>query len=198
MTASPPRLSRPILALTITSAVMVAAVWLATSHYAVITWRYASESQLPLITLEFGDGRCDLSILRHRSDQPRSADVSLAFLGFTFLKIHPAGIQIADLPNGFHFRRLPVSFHSIIAQDFTDLRNTQQTWFSVQFVTLESLLLFVLTLHVVLHFYRAALRTGATTCSSCGYNLTGNTSGRCPECGAPCREYSDADVQSSI
>ena len=23
-------------------------------------------------------------------------------------------------------------------------------------------------------------------CSTCGYNLTGNTSGRCPECGAAC------------
>ena len=26
-----------------------------------------------------------------------------------------------------------------------------------------------------------------SVCSSCGYNLTGNTSGKCPECGAACR-----------
>jgi hypothetical protein len=27
---------------------------------------------------------------------------------------------------------------------------------------------------------------GPPTCDACGYNLTGNVSGRCPECGSPC------------
>ena len=30
-----------------------------------------------------------------------------------------------------------------------------------------------------------ALRVGKGHCRLCGYNLTGNTSGRCPECGRP-------------
>jgi hypothetical protein len=30
-----------------------------------------------------------------------------------------------------------------------------------------------------------ARRTSCGLCSSCGYNLTGNTSGVCPECGTP-------------
>jgi hypothetical protein len=28
-------------------------------------------------------------------------------------------------------------------------------------------------------------RHDGVSCSSCGYNLTGNTGGRCPECGSP-------------
>jgi hypothetical protein len=31
-------------------------------------------------------------------------------------------------------------------------------------------------------------------CRSCGYNLTGNTSGVCPECGAACKAADPAGV----
>jgi hypothetical protein len=40
----------------------------------------------------------------------------------------------------------------------------------------------LLFLYRRLHAYRRILRNG---CLTCGYNLTGNTSGVCPECGAP-------------
>lgn len=29
------------------------------------------------------------------------------------------------------------------------------------------------------------MQTGPILCDKCGYDLTGNTSGKCPECGAP-------------
>ena len=33
---------------------------------------------------------------------------------------------------------------------------------------------------------RILVKRGVTICIPCGYDLTGNTSGRCPECGTPC------------
>jgi len=38
---------------------------------------------------------------------------------------------------------------------------------------------------------RRRLRRGQPLCLSCGYNLTGNTSGICPECGTPARQQSE-------
>lgn len=53
----------------------------------------------------------------------------------------------------------------------------------------------MLGLYIALHFIPAAIthtvaawfqrKPKAGHCISCGYNLTGNTSGRCPECGMP-------------
>jgi hypothetical protein len=40
----------------------------------------------------------------------------------------------------------------------------------------------LLFLYRLLHAYRRSLRNG---CLRCGYNLTGNISGLCPECGTP-------------
>ena len=38
----------------------------------------------------------------------------------------------------------------------------------------------------ITHYLRRELATrGLPTCLKCGYNLTGNVSGRCPECGTP-------------
>ena len=39
---------------------------------------------------------------------------------------------------------------------------------------------------------RKAAPCAAGTCSRCGYNLTGNTSGVCPECGTPIAEKAGA------
>jgi uncharacterized paraquat-inducible protein A len=35
--------------------------------------------------------------------------------------------------------------------------------------------------------YRGVLRQDRGLCAACGYDLTGNTSGVCPECGTPTR-----------
>jgi hypothetical protein len=48
---------------------------------------------------------------------------------------------------------------------------------------LVSVLLGVLTYHRVM---RGRRRTPDGHCTRCGYNLYGNVSGRCPECGQPC------------
>ena len=37
----------------------------------------------------------------------------------------------------------------------------------------------------LLGFARFCRRTSRNLCHRCGYSLTGNTSGTCPECGAP-------------
>ena len=43
----------------------------------------------------------------------------------------------------------------------------------------------ILPLIYVLLRYRRVLRRKNQRCTGCGYNLTGNTSGVCPECGVP-------------
>ncbi len=50
--------------------------------------------------------------------------------------------------------------------------------------------LFVAGAAVLHRFSRAIGRAG--TCSVCDYNLTGNVSGRCPECGCPAESRSDS------
>jgi hypothetical protein len=46
-------------------------------------------------------------------------------------------------------------------------------------------------------FYRDAHRPNPGHCHSCGYDLTGNLSGRCPECGTPVAEGPKGDSGSS-
>ena len=40
-------------------------------------------------------------------------------------------------------------------------------------------------------FYRDRRRIPPNHCQRCSYNLTGNVSGRCPECGTPCNTEGD-------
>ena len=54
--------------------------------------------------------------------------------------------------------------------------------------TIPGILLFIYPLHVFrqwLRQYRRNQRHKKGLCVTCGYNLTGNTSGLCPECGSP-------------
>jgi len=44
---------------------------------------------------------------------------------------------------------------------------------------------FPLALRRDLRDLRARLRAARGRCTKCGYDLTGNVSGRCPECGEP-------------
>ena len=41
------------------------------------------------------------------------------------------------------------------------------------------------TLFVIYPRFRASHRAARGLCVQCGYNLTGNVTGRCPECGTP-------------
>ena len=44
-------------------------------------------------------------------------------------------------------------------------------------------------------WYRQARRPSPTACKHCGYDLTGNVSGRCPECGKPVDDSGREEVQ---
>ena len=65
--------------------------------------------------------------------------------------------------------------------------------FSFWFVTLPLWIPFVLVaVPTAFLFYRDRRRAGPSRCRACGYDLTGNVSGRCPECGAAMKGNSDA------
>jgi hypothetical protein len=53
------------------------------------------------------------------------------------------------------------------------------------FVLPFSLLLLVIAIPTAYLFWRDHRRIPPDCCLNCGYNLTGNTSGICPECGTP-------------
>jgi hypothetical protein len=48
------------------------------------------------------------------------------------------------------------------------------------------LLLLATGVPTALLFWRDRRRIPPGHCQTCGYDLTGNVSGRCPECGSPC------------
>jgi len=41
-------------------------------------------------------------------------------------------------------------------------------------------------------------RAPAGCCAHCGYNLTGNVSGRCPECAHPCEKRASTSVATGL
>jgi hypothetical protein len=59
------------------------------------------------------------------------------------------------------------------------------TWSSGLTVPLLALLLGLAPAFAVTDLIRRAAKDPSAICSACGYNLTGNTSGVCPECGEP-------------
>lgn len=46
--------------------------------------------------------------------------------------------------------------------------------------------------------WRLLVEHGIACCTSCGYDLTGNTSGICPECGTPIRKLGTNGIEASL
>lgn len=66
----------------------------------------------------------------------------------------------------------------------------------IQIVVPFWLMLVIVTGPSTFHFWRQRRRGVAGHCASCGYDLTGNTSGACPECGTPIPEQAEAVQQT--
>lgn len=64
------------------------------------------------------------------------------------------------------------------------------------FILLMSPILFVLALRHATHARTLRERQLDAVCIHCGYDLRGNVSGRCPECGSSCRERDVSDAAS--
>jgi hypothetical protein len=79
--------------------------------------------------------------------------------------------------------RLQVFFPKTIAPRLTPFQVRQRDWWMpywfIEFV------LVLLPLMWALRWYKERHRHKPGFCSTCGYNLTGNVSGICPECGTP-------------
>ncbi|HKQ49737.1 MAG TPA: hypothetical protein VJZ71_16810 [Phycisphaerae bacterium] len=82
---------------------------------------------------------------------------------------------------GWSLRRIPRALHFANAPSYSRkiIRGTQFRWVDIPlWMPLLALLLLAALL-----IYRDRTRRLPGFCRKCGYNLTGNTTGRCPECG---------------
>ncbi len=110
--------------------------------------------------------------------------VLLAFIGGTvtggFL-IH----GVARLPPWFY--RPTIMLYQSIGGDMRRIDRDQRIVFAMTTtVILPVLLVSFLLYGLATHFSECRSKTKEVDpCSKCGYNLTGNVSGTCPECGQP-------------
>jgi len=87
--------------------------------------------------------------------------------------------------------KMPATFW---ARHNFDALNWNYTWMIARGVEVPHWLVVILTAVLPAVFVWRSWRrpSGQARCSTCDYNLTGNTSGVCPECGTPIPQKSEA------
>jgi hypothetical protein len=89
-------------------------------------------------------------------------------------------------PRGPHFTH---AFESLdeVGRAWRDclLLPTSQTALGQRWFIVPLWLLFVICVVPTAWAWRGRGRRGVNACATCGYALTGNVTGRCPECGEP-------------
>jgi hypothetical protein len=171
------------------SAAATLAMW-PCSYWKMIIWRSRHPSQLPFVAVCFIDGKCRIDYL-WQLDQVSSDHVKWAtFAGFSALVFRRQRMSHIDEPAGFTIRREK----SIFDED----GRVRPHWRDVDMLVLNDV--GEVALHVPLWFpfalfllypglaclkgpLRRRRRKRRGQCVSCGYNLTGNLAGVCPECG---------------
>ena len=102
-----------------------------------------------------------------------------AVLGFGDVIVQSTNAQYGNPQQGWAFKKRLAS-EPIVFQWWVRLRNpVESVW---QVIVPTWIPLVALTMPTAFLWYRDR-RTPPGHCQSCGYNLTGNTSGVCPECG---------------
>jgi len=61
-------------------------------------------------------------------------------------------------------------------------------------ICVAAVLPLAVALRILFQYHRQRLRSSAHHCLTCNYDLTGNISGVCPECGAACKAADPAGV----
>ena len=91
--------------------------------------------------------------------------------------------RIGPIPHGWHIR--PLAGRNSFG---LELPTMIEGWQAYAIILPLWLPLLVFAIPTAWLFYRDRKRIPPSHCQKCGYNLTWNTSGRCPECGDPIPE----------
>ena len=167
--------------------VLVASVWILSYRHR-LTWFSDDHKSLPVTAVTIGDG--DLSLSSSSSVAPvgRTTGSSRWFPGIVVETLNFAELMVSDEPAGFHVRPggpifRPDGSTIFDGVPFVGLTNVRQQTVIVRFwflLLVCSLYPMVVTLRWCIARYR---NRGRVMCGGCGYDLRGNVSGICPECG---------------
>ncbi len=158
------------------------------SYWNTILWRNKHHTQLPNFSVVFDKGICSFAWSRHvdkvTCDTVRSRVLG-SFKVYTLLSREAAFL---DEPAGFRIRREKLFFDENGRAhwgglNFVWLSNVEQTNVTIPFWFLFALFLIYPGLAFIRGPLRRRRRRRRGQCMLCGYNLTSNTSGVCPECG---------------
>jgi hypothetical protein len=179
----------------ILSAIAMGSVVLWTSSYwYAIVWCNEPNAQLPVVAMASVKGRFHISRTQHLDSVPRDTARTAAIGGVVLASLCVTEMLAADDPAGFTIRRVKPMFdengRSPFFGDlrFVPLKNVGMTTLIMPFW----FLFVVFVTYPAVAFIRGLLRRWRRRrrglCVRCGYNLTGLTEPRCPECGGqiPC------------
>jgi predicted Zn-ribbon and HTH transcriptional regulator len=139
----------------------VAILLLLCLYWASTTWSLSCNSKYYWVSVNFGALRA-MSIV---DADPADRTFHQGF--------NKTGWSVRRIPRSPHFMHAPKYGHEVI-------KGTQ-----IRYVTIPLWMpLLALLLFAALLVYRDRTRRFPGFCHKCGYNLTGNASGRCPECGS--------------
>ena len=169
-------------------AITTAVIWVVGRWY-VIIWRDKNHTDLPVISVSLGEGACIVDRVCHVPKVTRQSESGWAVLGFGAATIRILTMRVSDEPAGFTVRRIQPLFDEdgmgpyLEGVQFVVITNVQWTLVRIPLW----LLLTLFAAYPATAFIRGPLRRWRRRrkgrCLTCGYNLTGNVSGVCPECG---------------
>ena len=158
------------------------AIWVGTYHYYLLRWQSITTPQLPVLIVGCHAGRCTFNWWSDAHDVkiPRSRGRGFAFGGFVLGTVHHATAGSTALPAGFTILRVNGFRHRSLGS--VQLSNVKRTCVQFPFWFAFAALAAYPTLAFIRGPLRRYRRRRKGLCVGCGYNLTGLTEPRCPEC----------------
>lgn len=178
---------RVVIVLLTVGAVGTILLWFS-SYFYVVAWRNNPNVQLPVCTIAFDAGMLVVSYHRYADDNRERFDATPTFLGVASVtQTSPAALSVSDDPAGLTIRRVQPLFALDGSLFYGDTRFVTLNNVTYSAVVIQLWLPFILlATYPTFAFIRGPLRRyhrrRKGLCAECGYNLTGLTEQRCPEC----------------
>lgn len=174
---------KAIIVLLMVGALGTIAIWVGTYHYYVLDWQSRTTPQLPVLKVSCHAGRCSFNWYdAHDVKIRRSRGRGLSFGGFVLITVLHTTAGWTALPAGFTILRVNGFRHRSLGS--FQLSNVKRTCVQFPFWFAFAVLATYPTIAFIRGPLRRYRRRRKGLCVGCGYDLTGNVSGVCPECGA--------------